>query len=166
MKNLELCGQNVRVNEEDMVCLTDMWKASGSKAAKEPRKFLKLKDTTEYVNELNRQNLGGLKIIKGRHNSGTWACKYIAYKYASWIDKVFEVGAYKVLDSYFAGHMVRKPGWQDLHDYVVDERYSKKLGTFHDKGLAQRKAEKSLLKERHRQLLMEFQLALELEDLI
>lgn len=164
MKDLTLCGHTVRVNDDGFVSLTDMWKASGSKQAKEPRKFLKLKDSVEYIKELNRQNLGGLEVIKGRHNSGTWACKYIAYKYASWIDKAFEVGAYKVLDGFFAGELLHKDSWKALHQFVVDERYSRKMGAFHGKGLARRRSEKTELQQRHEKLLEEYQHILKLDD--
>lgn len=29
MKQVELCGKKVRINEDEMISLTDMWKASG-----------------------------------------------------------------------------------------------------------------------------------------
>ena len=160
MKDLTLCGHIVRINDEGFVSLTDMWKASGGKRSKEPGKFLSRKDAKDYIAELNTQNLGGLKILKGRHHGGTWACKYIAYKYASWIDKAFEVGAYKVLDSYFSGNLVQNFIWQDLHEFVLDERYSRQLGSFHGKGLARRRQELTDLQKRHQQLLAEFQIKL------
>ena len=98
MKTVTLCDMPVRVDEQGLISLTDMWKASGGLRAKEPAKFFELKDTQEFLSEVNTQNLGCLKKKRGRFGGGTWASKFIAYKYASWIDKVFEVGVYKILD--------------------------------------------------------------------
>lgn len=164
MNNLMLCDQTVRVDDNGLVCLTDMWKASGKKGQHAPALFLRNDKVKDFIQSLEAKvQKCTLSILKGGKTPGTWAHKLVAYKYASWIDPVFEVGAYTVLDKFFSGDLVHKGGWDALHDVVMDERLSKERGTYHGKGLAQRRAEKALLKERHRQLLQTFQLALELE---
>ncbi len=167
MKNLELCGHNVRVNDDDFVCLTDMWKASGGKSKHLAGKFINNESTQGFIHALElKTGYPVLKTIKGGRSAGTWADKLVAYKYAGWIDPDFEVGTYTVLEKFFSGELVHQGGWDALHDYVIDERYSKKLGSFHGKGLSHRRKEISELKARHRQLLEEFQMQLELESLI
>lgn len=167
MKNLELCGQTVRVNDDGFVSLTDMWKASGGKSRNLAGKFVNNDSTKGFIKSLEvKTGYPVLKIVRGGKSAGTWAYKLLAYKYAGWIDPDFEVGAYTVLDKYFSGELKHKKGWQALHDYVIAERFSKKLGSFHGKGLSERRKEILELKERHRQLLQEFQMQLELEDLL
>lgn len=154
MKNLELCGQTVRVDDQGFVSLTDMWKASGKKGQHVPAKFLRNEKVKDFVWSLkSKVQKCPLAISKGGSNSGTWGHKLLAYKYAGWIDPVFEVGAYTVLDKFFSGELVHKDGWQALHDFVIEERCSKKLGSFHGKGLSQRRKEITGLKERHQELL-------------
>ena len=165
MKNLTLCDRTVRINDDGMVSLTDMWRASGQANKSRPKYFLENDKTKAFIEALSAK--GGnppLMTVKGgSQESGTWAHKLVAYKYASWIDPIFEVGAYTVLDKFFAGELEHKePDWQALHDFVLDERFSRKLGKFHGKGLAQRRVDLLKLKERHVQLLKEFQYQLEL----
>lgn len=106
MKNLELCGHTVRVNDFDLVSLTDMWKANEGKRKDDPEKFLKLKDTKEYIAALKRENPDDLNVSKDRQNSDIWANKMLSYKYACWIDPGFEVEMYSILDGCFSGRII------------------------------------------------------------
>ncbi len=147
MKDLMLCGHTVRIDDQGLVSLTDMWKASGSANKNRPSFFLKNDRTRSFLialddfGENTEAGNPALKITKGGVCQGTWADEIIAYKYAGWIDPKFEVGAYRVLRKFFHGEMVDKDSWQALHDFVVDERISRKLGSFHGKGLSLRRAE-------------------------
>ncbi|WP_420588252.1 KilA-N domain-containing protein [Bacterioplanoides sp.] len=144
MKSLMLCGHSVRVDDQGLINLNDMHEASGSRRAKEPSKFMRMKDTVEYVSELNTHNLGHFRSQRGRRG-GTWVCKYIAYKYGSWIDKKFEVGVMKVLDAYFSGDLNTDSQWQmqqELQEHILEIRISEQIGSFHGRGLHQRKKEK------------------------
>ena len=116
MNELVLFDTNVKVNEDDMVSLTDIWKSA--KAASErktlslhkrginsltPSKFLNLVSTKLFVSELSKRKENFLlKITKGKHGE-TFAHRMLAYKYAAFIDPAFEVGVYTVLDQYFTG---------------------------------------------------------------
>ena len=168
MKNLTLCDRTVRINDEGMVSLTDMWKASGSNPRHQTYLFLKNDSTKRFIASLEaKQGNACLDKKRGGNESGTWANELLAYKYAGWIDPDFEVGTYEVLRDFFSGALVHKqPGWKDLHDYVVSERCSKKMGSFHGKGLATRRTDILRLRERYQQLMKEFQLELEFQDLI
>lgn len=118
MNNLVLFDTNVKVNEDGMISLTDMWKSA--KNAKEngsaslskrdlntlrPAQFLRRPPTKAFIDELSKCvdsthfKSGG---IKGGEVFGD---KRLAYKYAAFVDPAFEVGVYTVIDQYFAGKL-------------------------------------------------------------
>ena len=174
MNDLMISGHNVKVDDQGMVSLTDMWKASGSANRNRPRFFIENDKTEAFLKALDKRNsvenpkagFPALRIIKGGTYPGTWANELVAYKYAGWIDPDFEVGAYKVLGRFFSGELIDKKGWKALHDYVIDERFSKTMGSFHGKGLSQRRKDRTELEKRHIQLIEEYQLKLKLDDFI
>ena len=167
MKNLMLCDQTVRVDDDGFVSLTDMWKASGEANRSRPKYFLKNEQTESFLLALHTKGgIPPLKKIRGGKTPGTWAHKLVAYKYAGWIDPEFEVGVYKVLDAYFSGEMIHKDGWKALHDYVIDERFSKAMGSYHGKGLSNRRRELTDLQKRHLELIEEFQMQLQLDQFL
>lgn len=165
MKELMLGHHPVRVNDRNLINLNDMHQASGSRRAKEPSKFMRMKDTREYIAELNTQNLGHFQSLRGS-KGGTWVCKYIAYKYASWIDKKFEVGVMKTLDAYFSGDLKTEKQWlmqQELQQFAYDEGRSKEKGTIGSKLMLGRKKEKHVLERQAIILLKKYQYELELK---
>ncbi|SPX22953.1 KilA-N domain-containing protein [Escherichia coli] len=48
MKSLTLFNQPIRVAEDGMICLTDMWKASGKSESESPYHYLRNKQTKEF----------------------------------------------------------------------------------------------------------------------
>jgi hypothetical protein len=54
MKSLTLFNQPIRVGEDGMICLTDMWKASGKSDAESPYHYLRNKQTKEFLAELEK----------------------------------------------------------------------------------------------------------------
>ena len=162
MKDLNLNGHVVHVNDDGLISLTDMWKASGQKNEHRPNLFVRTDKVKEFVKALeSKAQKCALTVSKGGKHPGTWGHKLLAYKYASWIDPVFEVGAYTVLDKYFSGDLVSKEDFmRDLHEFTLDERYSRKLGSYHAKGLCQRKQELTELQKRHKKLLDDIQIQL------
>lgn len=156
---VELLGSSVRITDDNMVCLTDMWKASGGDSKHLAGKFLKNSKTQEFIAVLEDETGNPvLKISKGR-NGNTWAHKLIAYDYAGWIDPAFKVGTYTVLDKYFAGELVADP-LQELHDHLLRQRVSESIGSFHGRGLALRRKEKKQLHLEGVSLLERYQLVL------
>lgn len=118
MNDLVLFDTNVKVNEDGMISLTDMWEAaksakvggSSSLAKRDletlrPAQFLRRPPTKAFIDELSKC-VESTHLKSKRGNGGeTFAHKLLAYKYAAFIDPAFEVGAYTVLDQYFTGKL-------------------------------------------------------------
>ena len=68
MKSLTLFNQPIRVGEDGMICLTDMWKASGKSDAESPYHYLRNKQTKEFLAELEKN-----------HESVVFTCVVIPY---------------------------------------------------------------------------------------
>ncbi len=56
MKSLTLFNQPIRVGADGMICLTDMWKASGKSDAESPYHYLRNKQTKEFLVELEKNH--------------------------------------------------------------------------------------------------------------
>ena len=84
LKTVDLCDIPVRVDGE-MVCLTDMWRASGSERKNRAVEFLRNDKTAAFVSVLEKVGNPTFYTESGR-NGGTWSHKLIAYKYAAWIN--------------------------------------------------------------------------------
>lgn len=128
MKELALFDTPVRIDDEKLISITDIWKAA--KAAGKsvdnlrPTDFLRSPVTRSFINELVK---GGestpFKIIKGR-NGGTYVTRFLAYEYAGYIDPAFKVGVYTVLDKYFSGEMVTIASYMadaNMADHILRE---------------------------------------------
>ncbi|MBF0514880.1 MAG: KilA-N domain-containing protein [Desulfovibrionaceae bacterium] len=69
----------MKVNDDDMVSLTDLWKAAGSKPANKPVEWLRSESTKDFINEIKVSGKGGnshlIDIRRGRGDlgGGTWA---------------------------------------------------------------------------------------------
>ncbi|MDU3815783.1 MAG: KilA-N domain-containing protein [Pantoea sp.] len=128
MKELALFDTPVRIDDEKLISITDIWKAA--KAAGKsvdnlrPTDFLRSPVTRSFINELVK---GGestpFKIIKGR-NGGTYVTRFLAYEYAGYIDPAFKVGVYTVLDKFFSGEMVTMASYMaeaNMADHILRE---------------------------------------------
>ncbi|QQJ34829.1 KilA-N domain-containing protein [Salmonella enterica subsp. enterica serovar Krefeld] len=49
MKAITLFNTPIRVDESGMICLTDMWKASGKSESESPYHYLRNKQTKEFL---------------------------------------------------------------------------------------------------------------------
>ena len=116
MKHLELCGCSIRVDDDDFLSLTDMWTASGSDKAKAPGKFLRQKDTVAFIKALRAQSICGSEPVKCQRESGLWVFRYIAYKYACWLDPGFEVEVYRLLGAYYSNNLGQRITREDVED--------------------------------------------------
>lgn len=54
MQALKLLDTHVRIDQEGMICLTDMWKASGKSESESPYHYLRNKQTKEFLTELEK----------------------------------------------------------------------------------------------------------------
>ncbi len=137
--------ERVRIDDDDYISLTDMWKASGGDGKDQVQKFLINETTKNFISTLDSNTgIRSLRIQRGGSKPGTWAHKLVAYKYASWISPEFEIGTYGVLDKYFSGELVQGP-FHQLHDHLKRTIESEDKGSFHGKGLSDRKKEKKEL---------------------
>lgn len=56
MKAITLFNTPIRVDESGMICLTDMWKASGKSESESPYHYLRNKQTKEFSAELEKNH--------------------------------------------------------------------------------------------------------------
>jgi hypothetical protein len=91
--------------DSDMVNATDMARIY----KKRPIDFLKLDSTKAFIDALesdvSQNHIDDFQIVTtikgGRQDGksqGTWMCKLLAYKFASWLDPKFEVFIYRVFN--------------------------------------------------------------------
>ncbi len=162
MKEVLLCDKTVRVDDNGMICLTDMWKASGQLDENQPSHFLRNSKTKAYIRALEAKlQKCSLKKIRGGNNAGTWAEKLLAYDYAGWIDPKFKIGTYTVLDKFFNRELLLPQ--QELHEHTLRDAISKEWGSYHGKGLSLRRWQKIQLEREKALLLKKYQFEFELE---
>lgn len=85
MKSLTLFNQPIRIGEDGMICLTDMWKASGKSESESPYHYLRNKQTKEFLAELEKNHESVVFTERGVHG-GTYGGKFVAYDYAAWLN--------------------------------------------------------------------------------
>ncbi|EPV9211634.1 KilA-N domain-containing protein, partial [Shigella sonnei] len=67
MKSLTLFNQPIRIGEDGMICLTDMWKASGKSESESPYHYLRNKQTKEFLAELEKNHESVVFTERGVH---------------------------------------------------------------------------------------------------
>jgi hypothetical protein len=138
MKELTLFNTPVRINDDGMICLTDIWQVAKNRydngdsrflsgrdiESIRPSRFLKNTEVKLFINELAKwEPESHLKSSRG-HGGGTYGSRFVAYKYAAYIDPAFEVGVYKVVDKYFSGEMVTIASYMaeaNMADHIFKE---------------------------------------------
>ena len=83
--NLEYNGTSIRV-VDDRLSLTDMWKAAGSPANKEPYEWQRLPYGTEFIKDLvvtTGKSRNKLIMVKEGRGGGTWAHWQISFSSAA-----------------------------------------------------------------------------------
>lgn len=138
MKELKLFNYPVRVNDEGMICLTDMWQIAKLRAESgddkflggrdidsiRPSQFARLESTKLFISELSKCDLNThLKTVRGKHG-GTFGSRYVAYEFAGHIDPAFKVGVYTVVDKFLSGEMITMASYMaeaNLADHVFKE---------------------------------------------
>lgn len=71
MKAITLFNTPIRVDESGMICLTDMWKASGKSESESPYHYLRNKQTKEFLAELEKNHESVVFTERGVHG-GTY----------------------------------------------------------------------------------------------
>lgn len=164
MKELTLFDTQIKVTDDGLISLTDMYKAAElngkTKRHHRPVDFLRIDSTKIFIDELSKGGLRPpLKIIKGKQG-GTYVSKFIAYKYAAYLDPAFEVGVYQVVDKFFSGEIRYQPQ-QELHDFAIRESLSIRVSSEAGRLLNKRKYEKALLEQEKTMLEQKYQIKIE-----
>lgn len=107
---LEVLGTEIRVNEEGLFSLTDLWKASGGEARNQPRRWAQLKRTKNVISELERlPDNDRNTVIKSDKKAGTFVDRVLVYSYAMHVSAKFEIEVIEAIDKH-ARKIVRKAG--------------------------------------------------------
>lgn len=145
MQALKLLDTHVRIDQEGMICLTDMWKASGKSESESPYHYLRNKQTKEFLTELEKNHESVVFTERGV-KGGTYGGKFVAYDYAAWLNPGFKYAAYKVLDDYFTGQLQRRSSLSaQLNIKCMEFDQKKDMASFCGQGLAGWKHEKAVL---------------------
>lgn len=102
LQKLEYAGTLIR-DRDEMLCLTDMWKADGSNPARRPVEWLRSAQAQRFIetlagilgfNEVGDSHLvkvgrGGLNEAGKRGGGGTWAHWQIGLSYAQYLSPAF-----------------------------------------------------------------------------
>ena len=96
--NLSYEGKPIR-DDDEMLCLTDMWKAHGSDSRKKPAEWLRSVQAQEFIafvaesKEVEISHLVRTGRGEAGHTGGgaTWAHWQIAFAYAKWLSPAFHM---------------------------------------------------------------------------
>ena len=150
MKELMLCGHPVRVDDQGLLCLTDIWIASGRDEKNKPSNFLRNDKTQEYISYLEKSLYRAFYTVKGR-NGGTYAHRKVCYEFAGWVRPEYKDFVYDVLDAYYSGDLKTERQWKmqaELQQFAIDDGVSKRVGTMGSHLMLRRKREKHHLENR------------------
>lgn len=95
-------GADIR-DRGEMLSLTDMWKAAGSDAARQPANWLVSADASRfigYVTEVLNPRISGnelVKTVRGGKSPGSWAHWQIALAYAKYLSPEFHMWCNEVV---------------------------------------------------------------------
>ena len=82
---IEIMGKAIKAGEE-MVSLTDLWKAIGGKSRNRPKVWVSTKEASELINTLSKGQDSALYIqVRKGAQGGTFAHWQIALAYAKWL---------------------------------------------------------------------------------
>ena len=121
--NRELDDQGARVRlKDDMLNLTDMWRAAGGDQQKQPAKWRDLPQATDFIAYI-AQTLGKsenrLTLTKAGKTGGTWAHWQIGLAYAKYLSPAFHAWCNSRAEAVNAGG--------DIIDGEFDHFYSNQL---------------------------------------
>lgn len=106
MSNLTILNTSIRTID-NLFCLNDLHKASGSDKNKQPAFFIRNEQTKDLISEINSENSHSansqtaIKSINGGKDRGTYACEELVLSYAMWISPKFHL---IVLRAFLAMH--------------------------------------------------------------
>ena len=96
----------VKQDKDGRFCLNDLHKAAGGERRNDPHDWLRLKQTTELVQELSDTGIP-VTTIRGGKVQGTYVCKELVYAYAMWISAKFHLHVIRTFDAIAAKEQIR-----------------------------------------------------------
>lgn len=104
-------GETIRRRDE-MLCLTDMWRASGSDPTKQPARWARMPPTQEFASHLAANgtippNIG-VEAERGR-SGGTWAHWQLGLAYAKYLSPAFHAWCNEVVRGFMEGDLPAPP---------------------------------------------------------
>ena len=111
--NLNYQGQHIKV-KDDLLCLTDFWKAVGRPKNKSAPQWLRLPETINFIIRLESKIGHSRAIIEKYDISGTFAHWQIALAYAKYLSADLEMHMSEVYMRYQAGDVT-------LADQIADK---------------------------------------------
>lgn len=114
MSALAISGVQIR-RDGDLVCLTDMWRASGADKKKRPLDYLRFEGASLVSHYEKKAMWCGapdekaaevVRTDRGGKSPATWAQEELAYAYAEWISVEFHALVLGVFRAFVQGRLV------------------------------------------------------------
>lgn len=108
-------GEVIR-DRNEMLSLTDMWKAAGADPSRQPSEWLRSADAQRFISFVtDTLNLGisqndVIRVVRGGRQPGTWAHWQIALAYAKYLSPEFHMWCNQVVRERMEGRSVPAPG--------------------------------------------------------
>lgn len=101
-------GTDIRVDQE-MVSLTDMWKAGGSPPNKRPTEWVRYAgaEFVEFIGEnlkVGNAHVEAIRVVRGGNAAATWAHWQIAMAYAKYLSPAFHAWCNEVVRAHMTRH--------------------------------------------------------------
>lgn len=104
MSRLSVLGYSVRLNENDLVSLTDLWKANGGNYNQRPAHWFEQDNAQEFIqavaSKLNVRQTDLYETRRGRGVGGTYAHWQIALAYAKYLSPELHIAVNEVFKQY------------------------------------------------------------------
>jgi hypothetical protein len=126
--------------QQEMVCLTDLWRSAGSDMSKRPPEWLRSLAATDFIDYLSENLKVGISHLviteRGGTSPATWAHWQIAYAYGKYLSPEVHIYCNTVLRAHFEGNSIAKSA---LPVEIIGGLLDTKLAPLHDEMLEQRR---------------------------
>ncbi len=97
---------NTEIQKDDYgrYCLNDLHKAAGGESRHKPSEWMRNKQTTELINEIE---IAGIPAIESKQQVGTFAVKELVYAYAMWVSPKFHLAVIRAYDAMVTQHVAQ-----------------------------------------------------------
>lgn len=106
MNELIIGNAKIRMDAEGRYSLNDLHKAAGGEVRHKPSEWASNQQTKELAQELSKEGIPALVIVKGGTKPGTFVCREMVYAYAMWISPSFHVSVIRAYDALVDGRVL------------------------------------------------------------